>query len=171
MSETYSINKFKFLTETELLDLKRSLARYNDRDSLLIQLALGTGARASELLGICMRDLDIEARTVLIKGLKGSNDREIPLTDELFNRLLLYSNEIEGRLFPISYRRLDQIWHDIRTCKKNFHSLRHTFAIELYKKTRDIRLVQVALGHKQISNTMVYAQYVYSKEELRRIIL
>jgi integrase/recombinase XerC len=54
---------------------------------------------------------------------------------------------------------------------KKFHSLRHTFAIELYQKTKDLRLVQVALGHRNITNTMIYADYVYSQQELRKLIL
>jgi integrase/recombinase XerC len=54
---------------------------------------------------------------------------------------------------------------------KKLHGLRHTFAIRLYKKTKDIRLVQVALGHRNITNTMVYADYAYSQQELRKLIL
>jgi site-specific recombinase XerC len=38
------------------------------------------------------------------------------------------------------------------------HSLRHTFATELYRRTRDVALVQAALGHASIASTMVYAR-------------
>jgi integrase len=74
-------------------------------------------------------------------------------------------------LFPITYNRLRQIWDLYRPVQKKFHSLRHTFAIQLYKKTKDIRLVQVALGHRNVMNTMIYADYVYSQTELRKLIL
>ncbi|HMN69805.1 MAG TPA: hypothetical protein PKC28_14775 [Bdellovibrionales bacterium] len=43
--------------------------------------------------------------------------------------------------------------------------------MRLYKKSKDLRLVQVALGHRNITNTMVYADYVYSQQELRKLIL
>jgi len=76
-----------------------------------------------------------------------------------------------GSLFPISYHRLYQIWHQYRPVAKKFHSLRHTFAIRLYRKTKDLRLVQVALGHRNITNTMIYADYIYSQQELRKLIL
>jgi integrase len=76
-----------------------------------------------------------------------------------------------GRIFPISYQRLYQIWDHWKPCKKKLHSLRHTFAIELYRRTRDLRLVQMALGHKSINNTMVYADYIYTQEELKKLLI
>ena len=79
--------------------------------------------------------------------------------------------DLQKHLFPISYPRLVQIWQHYRPVHKKFHSLRHTFAIELYKKTKDIRLLQMALGHRNIANTMIYADYVYSQTELRRLLL
>jgi len=77
----------------------------------------------------------------------------------------------DQKIFPITYNRYRQIWEMYRPTHKKLHSLRHTFAIELYKKTKDIRLVQFALGHRNITNTMIYADYVYSQQELRKLIL
>lgn len=167
---SYSINKTKFLTETELKSLRELITREDSRDSLMLRLALATGARAQELLNIQTNDLNDDDMSVLIRGLKNSDDREIPLRPELYKLIRGHSRPNE-RLFKISYRRLVQIWELYRPTKKKFHSLRHTFAIELYKKTRDLRVVQVALGHKSINNTMVYAQYVYKTNELRKLIL
>ena len=117
-------------------------------------------------------DLNRHEESVLITGLKGSNDREIPVPTWLFKRLQKISDTQEVEfLFDITYNRLRQIWDHYRPINKKLHSLRHTFAIRLYKKTRDLRLVQVALGHRNIMNTMVYADYVYSQQELRRLIL
>jgi integrase/recombinase XerC len=47
---------------------------------------------------------------------------------------------------------------------KGVHSLRHSFAINLYKKSRDVRFVQVCMGHRNINNTMVYADFVDENE-------
>ena len=141
---------------------------------LLLWLALKTGARASELLALRVADLNTYDRTLFITGIKGSNDRELPLAPWLFERLRLYAEREIGRsgsLFPIGYQRLRQIWDWYRPTPKKFHALRHTFAIRLYRKTKDLRLVQVALGHRNITNTMIYADYVYSQQELRKLIL
>jgi integrase/recombinase XerD len=48
------------------------------------------------------------------------------------------------------------------------HSLRHTFATRLREETGDLRLVQVALGHRQLATTQVYAQV--TDADLRRSI-
>ena len=40
------------------------------------------------------------------------------------------------------------------------HTLRHTFATDLYRQTKDIRLVQKALGHADVSTTMIYVHLV-----------
>lgn len=174
-STRYSLNKNKYLLEPELKKLFELLNKYEEsdfRNSLMLQVALKTGARAQELLNITKSDLDIYEETILIRGIKGSNDREIPIPSSLFRKVKTYSSQNpDQRLFPITYNRLRQIWDLYRPTPKKFHCLRHTFAIELYKKTRDVRLVQVALGHRNIMNTMIYADYVYSKQELKKLIL
>lgn len=176
MSTRYALNKNKYLLDPEVDRLERLLDTSSDsdlRDRLIIEVALRTGARATELLELRHVDLNIYDRSVFIRGIKGSNDREIPLPPRLFERLEAYSRiaDRNGSLFPIGYHRLRQIWDFYRPVPKKFHSLRHTFAIRLYRKTKDIRLVQVALGHRNITNTMIYADYVYSQQELKKLIL
>lgn len=174
----YAINKNKYLLEPEVLRLESLLeksALENNRDTLLLWLGLKTGARATELLQLRRNDLNSYDKTVFIRGIKGSNDRELPLNRWLFDRLYSYSESLpggsSGDLFPIGYHRFRQIWDWYRPAPKKLHALRHTFAIRLYQKTKDLRLVQVALGHRNITNTMVYADYVYSQQELRKLIL
>jgi integrase len=175
-SSRYALNKNKYLLDPEVERLERTLATESlehIRDALLLQLALKTGARASELLALRHADLNSYDKTVFIQGIKGSNDRELPLVPSFFDQLWAYSQTLpknEG-LFPIGYHRLRQVWDWYRPVPKKFHSLRHTFAIRLYRKSKDIRLVQVALGHRNIANTMIYADYVYSQQELRKLIL
>lgn len=172
----YSLNKNKYLLDPELQALEYLLRRHQDsdlRNCLLLWIGLKTGARAQEILNLRVIDVSSYEQTLFIRGLKGSNDREIPIPKDLFRQLETHIRALNGRnlIFDISYQRLYQIWDLYRPCHKSFHSLRHTFAIQLYKKTRDLRLVQVALGHRNINNTMVYADYVYSKEELKKLIL
>ena len=171
----YSLNKNKYLLPPEVDRLRKITGDYihqDPRNCYLIELALRTGGRAQELLNIQKVDLNTYDQSVLIRGIKGSNDREIPLHGQFFQGLMRFSATVPAtRLFPITYDRLYQIWEFYRPVPKKFHSLRHTFAIELYQKTKDLRLVQVALGHRNITNTMIYADYIYSQQELRRLIL
>lgn len=168
----YSLNKDKFLTDPEIAALKETLQRYKDKDPtnvLLIELALYTGARASEVLALESKDLNPEDKTVFIKGLKGSMDREIPLSDDVFCRLSKLSKT--GKLFPINYNKFRNIWLLYRPVKKKLHSLRHSFAMTTYKNHKDIALVQMALGHVSLQNSNVYVRYHYKKEEFRKLLL
>lgn len=176
MSSRYALNKNKYLLDPEYDHLERNLQffKYKDpRNCLALLLALKTGARAQELLNLRKNDMNVYDQTLFIKGLKGSDDRELPLADVVFEELENYARPLapSDLLFPITYHRLRQIWCDYRPVQKKFHCLRHTFAIRLYKKTKDIRLLQVALGHRNVTNTMIYADYVYSQSELKRLIL
>lgn len=174
-SKPYAINKNKYLADPEYDRLLMVLKRYifeDTRNCLLILVAMHTGARATEILQIHKEDLNVYDQSVFIHGIKGSNDREIPLPDWLFEALEDYSLKVEGdKIFDISYHRLRQVWEHYRPVKKKFHCLRHTFAIRLYKKVKDIRLLQIALGHRNITNTMIYADFVYSQTEMRKLIL
>lgn len=171
----YALNKNKYLLDPEVERLEYILQSFKDKDprnSTLLWLLLNTGARAQESLNLRMEDLNTFEESVFIRGIKGSNDRELPLPSWLFKRLEREAGRSGSELiFPITYNRLRQIWDLYRPVHKKLHGLRHTFAIRLYKKTKDLRLVQVALGHRNITNTMVYADYAYTQQELRKLIL
>jgi integrase/recombinase XerC len=175
MQTRYALNKNKYLLPPEVERVRKIIENYqlkDPRNCFLISLGLRTGARAQELLNLQKADLNAYDQSVLIRGIKGSNDREIPLSNRFFDDFQRWTESISGtKIFDISYQRLYQVWEFYRPVPKKFHSLRHTFAIELYQKTKDLRLVQVALGHRNITNTMIYADYVYSQQELRRLIL
>lgn len=151
---------------------RRRLATEDNRDALLMLLGLYTGGRAQELLNICKNDFSKKDQTVFLRGIKGSNDREIPIPGWLADAVAGYIKHADPTtlLFPIQYTRLRQIWNLWRPVPKVFHALRHTFAIRTYEKTKDVRLLQVAMGHRSILNTMIYVDYMYSTQEMRRIL-
>ena len=106
----YSLNKNKYLLPPEkerLLKIVHDYMGQDTRNCLLIWTALRTGARAQELLNLQKSDLNAYDETVFIRGIKGSNDREIPLPSELFKRLHSFAESQPGtRIFAISYHRL-----------------------------------------------------------------
>jgi site-specific recombinase XerD len=76
----------------------------------------------------------------------------------------------QGPIFDISYKRLHQVWQEWKPVNKKLHSLRHTFAMNLYKKSKDLRLVQTAMGHRSINSTMIYQEYEYTTQEYRKYL-
>ena len=172
----YELTKDKFLTEKEKKTLQQVLKeraknKACKRNCLLFELYLATGARLQELLNVTKKDIDAEDQTIFLRGLKGSRSRAIPLKRRLFRRLSAYAKTISThRIFPISGRRVQQIWDDYKPCNKSIHALRHTVAYDIQRKFRDIKLTQTVLGHRSITNTMIYVDYVMSVEELKRIL-
>lgn len=175
-SSRYELTKAKYLLDPEVDLLNQTLEKFKDsdfRDTTMIWALLHSGARATELLNITADDLDAVEKTVFIRGIKGSNNREIPLPVWLFKRMEVLAKG-GGRLFPISYNRLRDIWTLYRgpfLMGKKLHALRHTFAITVYRKSKDLRLVQVALGHRSLTNTLIYSQYQYQSAELRKALV
>lgn len=163
------LTKQKYLTPSELERLNSILANAHTRDTLMIELALRLGLRASELLGLTPDDYDEQSKTLLIKTKKGGSPRELPVPLHLTKRLEAQIKPGQ-RIFPIGYHRLIQIWHYHRPIKKKFHALRHTFAMGLYDKTKDIRLTKSMLGHKSMSSTGIYLEREFSLDEMRRAI-
>lgn len=175
--QTYTLTRNKFLTSNEDENLKILLNRNlrspaHRRDALMLSISRYTGGRATEILNLYPRDFDAENGAICISGIKGSNDRQIPVPKWLSYEIRNYLRgcDTSAPIFPITYNRLRQIWILYRPVDKKFHSLRHTFALELYFRTRDIKLVQLALGHRSILNTLIYVDFVYSVSELRRIV-
>lgn len=170
----WSITKEKFLNKSEYGQLRLLVRKRKTRYAILLKLFMFTAARAKEGLNVKFSDLDRDSKTILIRGLKGSNDREIPLPPwyffELYNYAKKNCNGPDDKVFPFCYTILNRTWRYYRPCRKRFHSLRHTLAITVYEATKDIKLVQILLGHRSIKNTMVYLDYVYSRREMRRIL-
>lgn len=165
------LTREKFLTDSELSQLRSVIKKYPCRDSTLIHTYIATGARASEVLNIHISDLDLELNMILIKGLKGSNNRRISISSALLKEIhtLALANE-HGKPFPIGYKRVAAIWQEYRPCNKPLRSLRHSFGVGVYKATKDIYLVQKSLGHRSITNTMIYMDYVQDNENSLRVL-
>lgn len=162
----------KFLSDQELSDLKTVLEKFQNRDTLMLHMLATYGMRAGELLSIKKCDIDLDRKTVAIKGTKGSNDREFPLDAKTFARLCQQASASGSeKVFPISYKRLQHVWYHYRTCKKKLHALRHTVGVRTYQKKRDILLTQQVLGHKSIKTTMVYLTYSYTSEQFKNLLL
>jgi len=70
-------------------------------------------------------------------------------------------------LFHLTIRRLQQICNE--TANINAHAFRHSYAIQLLKKTKNIRYVQKQLGHSSLATTQIYLQFMEFKEEKNKL--
>jgi integrase len=168
----YEIDESKYLTELELHQFRARLERSRSlKDKAFLNLVLSTGGRASEVLSIRKADLDPSNKSVKIIGLKGSRDRVLRLNDQVWTLLFDYMNTVAGEnIFDFGLRQAYRIWCKYRPVKKKLHCLRHTCAIETYKRTKDLLLVKLVLGHKSLKNTMVYLEHLERKEKLQEFI-
>ncbi len=170
----YQITKHKFLNPEEYARFEISLANAPTRDQAIFGLMMATGGRPSEILNITKADMNTHEQRVHIRGLKNSFDRELPIPPKLFALIEDMAKDLRPNdpIFHTGLRLLQLRWSILRPNQNlGVRSLRHTFAIRLYAKTKDIQLVQRVLGHKSILNTMVYAHYFYSQEEFKKLLI
>ena len=138
-----------------------------------------TGIRLSELIGIDVRDIDLENRKITVTG-KG-NTRTIKFSKSLLDWLGQYSGyrsnqTIKGEsAFFVSNesKRLtkSKIWYFFTKFKRhtgihtNPHALRHTFASHALSRGMDLAQVQELLGHAEVATTSIYIDVAKSTED------
>ena len=171
----YQITTDKCLSENERIELENKLALEDSRNAAMIHLALVTGARAQELLNIKKAHIfphpkKSDAYIVRILGLKGSNNRDIPVKKAIVDKCLRFSPK-GPLLFEVKYRQFAYIFSDYAPSNKTIHALRHSFAMNLYAEKKNTLLVKRALGHKSITSTMVYVEAYDNSEELDEVLL
>jgi integrase/recombinase XerD len=145
------------------------------RDRAMLEVLYATGVRVSELINLRMSQINLNQGVLRIIG-KGDRERLIPLGDEAQDWLREF---IEGPrveillerqtdyLFPT--RRGDRMtrqafWHIIKRYAKKAgvmkklspHTVRHAFATHLLNNGADLRVVQLLLGHSDVSTTQIY---------------
>ena len=146
------------------------------RDRTMLEVLYACGLRVSELTNLKMSEINLRQGVVRIVG-KGSKERLVPLGEEAISWLnrylqearneLLKKNLAQDTVFP-SNRGLvmtrQTFWHRLKeharhagiTKKLSPHTLRHAFATHLLNHGADLRVVQLLLGHSDLSTTQIY---------------
>ena len=143
------------------------------RDRVMLELLLGTGIRLAELVGLDIRDVDLDGKRITIRA-KGGDTETRFINANLRRRLrrhLRQHNQVladtpalllSSRETRISRRQVQarfQLWLQWAGIDRDglsVHSLRHTFGTRLYRKTRDLVLVGKAMGHRTVEATLIY---------------
>ncbi len=130
----------------------------------LVVVAINTGMRRSELLGLLWEQVDLRTGTITVKHSKSGRVRHVPINKTAHEALEGIPGLHDGHVFR--YRGLPV--QDVKTAflkavkragipRCRFHDLRHTFATRLVLAGVDLATVKELMGHASISTTMRYA--------------
>ena len=147
------------------------------RNRTLLHLMLNTGLRLAEATALRWRELDLTTGKLIVRQGKGAKDRTLWIAEADIDRLRSWRERqakvcgqcehvfttLTGR--PVSPRYVQMMVKRYKakagiTKDIHPHSLRHSFATDLYRETGKIRLVQKALGHANLSTTQIYTHIV-----------
>ncbi|NQS79330.1 MAG: tyrosine-type recombinase/integrase [Methanoculleus bourgensis] len=152
--------ELKYLKHSQVIRLLRSIE--DRRNRLIVRLIYATGVRVSELCAINVEDIDFEEQTIRVKG-KGDKIRTVFVDEETLEDIDEFiGNKIEGPLFVgqqgnhISPRTVQHIFKENAPDGITPHKIRHSYASELYRRSKNLRVVQENLGHSSIKTTEIY---------------
>jgi len=152
--------EIKYLKHNQVLRLIDSID--DPRDKLIVRTIYATGVRVSELCNMNIEDIDFDEHTIRIRG-KGDKMRLVFVDDETLAEILKFvGTRISGPLFVgqqgkhISSRAIQHIFKHYAPSGITPHKIRHSYASELYKRSKNLRVVQENLGHTSIKTTEIY---------------
>jgi len=179
-----SLPKFLSLEEVDrLLEQPDTTTPRGLRDKALIELLYATGLRVSELIGLRAGDLNLEEGYLTCVG-KGDKQRMVPLGQTAAEWVRRYMRE--GRAALVRQRAspwlfvnardggpLSRVgfWKVLKAYGKaaglsrdlSPHVLRHSFATHLLERGADLRMIQVMLGHADLSTTQIYTHVLEAR--------
>ncbi|PJG83056.1 site-specific tyrosine recombinase XerD [Caviibacterium pharyngocola] len=180
----------KYLTEqqvTTLMNTPNTDIPLELRDKAMLELLYATGLRVTELVSLGIDSLNLNQGVVRVIG-KGNKERIVPMGEEaaywvrqfiLYGRAALLDGQSSDVLFPsrLGVQMTRQtFWHRIKhyavlaeiDCDAlSPHVLRHAFATHLVNHGADLRVVQMLLGHSDLSTTQIYTHV--AKERLKHL--
>jgi integrase/recombinase XerD len=156
------------------------------RDRTMFEVLYATGLRVSELVSLSVAQVSLDMGVVRVMG-KGSKERLVPLGEEALDWLQKYLKEmrpvlLSGRLSDAMFvtqrgeaMTRQMFWYLIKKHAKHGaihkplspHTLRHAFATHLLNHGADLRVVQMLLGHSDISTTQIYTHV--ARERLKAL--
>lgn len=145
------------------------------RDRAMLEVLYACGLRVSELVGLTLEQVNLRQGVLRVFG-KGSKERLVPLGEEAIvwierhvreARPLLLDGKPSDVLFPSlrgEQMTRQTFWHRIKHQARvagigkslSPHTLRHAFATHLLNHGADLRVVQMLLGHSDLSTTQIY---------------
>ncbi len=145
------------------------------RDRAMLEVLYACGLRVSELVGLTLEQVNLRQGVLRVFG-KGSKERLVPMGEEAIGWVERYCREarpalLAGRPADVLFPSLrgeqmtrQTFWHRIKHHAQvagiakslSPHTLRHAFATHLLNHGADLRVVQMLLGHSDLSTTQIY---------------
>ena len=152
------------------------------RDRTMLEVLYACGLRVSELISLRISDINLRQGVIRIFG-KGSKERLVPLGEEAMSWIERYMQQGRPELinlaqsdivFPSTRGKLmtrQTFWHRIKHWSRQAgiekdispHTLRHAFATHLLNHGADLRVVQLLLGHSDLSTTQIYTHIAQAR--------
>ena len=178
MAEKNAVKGVKFFREDEgrvrFLEKEEIKRLYDACPAYLkpvVALAVSTGMRRGEILGLKWPDVDFRRRIITILGTRGQKRREVPIGLGI-SRLLLKQKKHpdspyifcrqDGRRIGSFRKAFGRALGKAGIKDFTFHDLRHTFASHLVMRGVDLRTVQEIMGHSSFRTTLRYAHLAQS---------
>ena len=160
----------KILSNNEINAIIGKAIGKSDRTFMVMNTLIKTGVRVSELIAITPQDILFDEKQIIIRG-KGNKIRNVDVPADLLFAYKLYlkktSVRINRRIFPVTRDAIYKITKKI--AETNPHTFRHSYAVELLRKTKNVRYVQVQLGHSSLSTTQVYLRFMDFSEDKKKL--
>lgn len=152
------------------------------RDKAMLEVLYASGLRVSELISLTLEQVNLRQGVLKTFG-KGRKERLVPLGEESLlwierylksARALLLGGKMSDVLFPSSRGEMmtrQTFWHRIKhhaqvagiSKSLSPHTLRHAFATHLLNHGADLRVVQMLLGHSDLSTTQIYTHIAQAR--------
>ncbi len=164
-------SRLRFLEQEEIVKL---LANSTKHLRPIVILALFTGMRKGEILGLKWHDVDIRRSVITLLDTKNGDKREVPMNDHVKTAIIqVRKNPQSPYIFCNEEGNPRQdIRKSFSTALKNsgikgfrFHDLRHTFASQLVMSGANLNTVRELLGHKDITMTLRYSHLAPSYKQ------
>jgi len=159
-----SIDRTKYMSLAEVRQLCESASKKGGLTWMVVDMALMTGLRVGELAAIQKEHIDFDRKFLTITRLKKSQPKpeNMALGNNILNHLRKYVNGRAGALFvgqrgALTAQGLQRIWKkavkDAGIKPYSIHKARHTFATHHHAKHKNLRALQLLLGHAKVETT------------------
>ena len=170
----------------KLLNAPDLKTKFGARDKAMLEILYACGLRVSELVSLNFSQVVMESNFLRVMG-KGNKERIIPINDYALSFLKTYTNNYRSEFLKNS--KTDSLflsnrgkkmtrhsfWHILKKYAVQVginehlspHTLRHAFATHMINNGADLRVVQLMLGHNDLSTTQLYTHI--AKNELKEL--